>query len=294
MLVAMLTLAGCGPRAATPVPARAAAPGDEIVAHDVRPSTNAKDDLPHLRARLAWLDRVGDCIPVDEDLLLALDAYDGKLVACAQVITRRGASVFFDPVSYACWNVDPATGAVAKRRDRGRDYFRCQDGACTAGATAHVSHDGAHELIVSDGKLAIVRRPGGAPVRELAFPTEDPMRGDLTLVGSSLIYVDRANAAVNVHDDRGALRTTLAGLSVHVVDDTHILASGMDGDHILYDLVSGQRTVVARGADYLEAMVRFGGAYYAVDGDARAIVALDPASLQPRHAQPLRTCPLSP
>jgi len=35
--------------------------------------------------------------PDDEAVTLTLDPFDDRLVACAQVLTRRGGSVFLDP-----------------------------------------------------------------------------------------------------------------------------------------------------------------------------------------------------
>src|SRR4051794_5890838 len=82
---------------------------------------SANDDLPHrtkeMRARLA---RAQTCVPravkaspgdvaLDDAISLLLDSDGAQLVVCAQAPTRRQESVFFDQVSYACWNVDPRT-----------------------------------------------------------------------------------------------------------------------------------------------------------------------------------------
>ncbi|MBX3155627.1 MAG: hypothetical protein KF773_06490 [Deltaproteobacteria bacterium] len=301
LVVLVVVTAGCGraplppvaPTAPAPVPAAAPAPAQMRV----KASGTAKDDLPHLRAQLAWLERVGDCIPQDRELSLALDAYDGKLVACVQVMTRRDVSVMLDPVNYACWDVDPATGQVAKRRDLGRAYFDCRDGACPPGETRRfVSYDGTAQVLASETELTIARRPGDAPVRTLPFTMELFLRGSVTYVGARLFVLDPDGPAVHVLDDRsGKAIDKLDGISVHVVDGGHVLVGGAgDEDHILYDLVSGKRTKVIRGAEYLETMVALKGAYYAVDGEARRLVALDPRTLQPQRSLPLRTCPVTP
>jgi hypothetical protein len=256
-------------------------------------SGTALDDLPHRREQLKWLARVGDCLPQDRELPIVLDVYDKRLVACVAVFTRRDVTVQLDPVHYACWNVDPSTGNVTKRSDLGRDYFACRDGSCPPGFPTKrwVSHDGTQEIRAGVDELAIVSRPGGAPVRtiKLGYDAEGAMRDSFTLVGRSLIQLE---GSVYIRDDRGALRGEVPGIGVHVVDEDHVLVQSLDGDHVLYQLSTNKRTTVIRGADYLEKMVRFGGTFYAVDSDPRRLVVLDPRTLQPQRTLPLRTCPL--
>lgn len=274
----------------------ASAPKPGMRMPQVHPSGSAKDDFPHLQRELAWLARAKDCVPQKEDLLdLALDSYDGKLVLCAQASTRRDVSVFFDNVSYACWNLDPATAAVTRRADLGRSYFQCQDGACPPLTfNRSVSHDGTKEVVFADDKpeLSIRTRPGGALVRSFpappSFAGEELHRGELMLLGDTIFaLVDRA---VHVIDDRGNLRAKLDGIYLHAVDAGHALAIAYHPRATLYELASGKSTPITLAAPYLAGAVRHGGTWFAVDGDARKLVTLDPKTLQPRRSIPLPLC----
>jgi hypothetical protein len=271
----------------------------------VPPSGSASDDLPHRRRELAWLAKAKDCVPPHdpsltltphgETLSLALDSYDGKLVLCAQAITRRDVSVFFDFVSYACWNVDPATAAVSARADLGRAHFRCQDGACSAGDRRSISHDGTEVLVFSEakGELSIVTRPGGAPVRSFpsppAFAGQEFLRGQLTLVGHTIFGI--VDSSITVLDDRGAARGTLEGRELQVVDAGRVLVIRDEQHATLYELATRRTTPIALTAPYIAGAVQHGGAYFAVDGDARKLVLLDGKTLQPKRTLPLRLCP---
>ncbi|HWU86482.1 MAG TPA: hypothetical protein VN253_04380, partial [Kofleriaceae bacterium] len=237
-----------------------------------------------------------DCVPPrDDTLALALDAYDGHLVLCAQASTRRDVSVFFDDVSYACWNVDPATAAVSRRADLGRAYFRCQDGACPPGpGDEAVSHDGTEQLVFSEAKreLSIFSRPAGALVRSFASPPDfagqEFLRGQLTLVGHTIFAI--IDHSIFVLDDRGAARGKLDGIDLHVVDEGHVLAIRDEQHATFYELASRKAAQIALTAPYLAGAIRHGGTFFAVDGDARKLVTLDPQTLQPRRALSLPIC----
>jgi hypothetical protein len=270
----------------------------------VPPSGSASDDLPSRRQEFAWLATVGNCVPpsrIDkshpmelEVLSLALDSFDGHLVLCAQSSTRRDVSVFFDDVSYACWNVDPATAALSRRSDLGRSYFRCQDGACPPGETFEViSRDGTERLVYDDTKqeLSLFTRPGGALVRSFPFPSgagQAFWRDTLTLVGHTIFMV--TDKEIHVLDDRGKAQGKLSGSNLNVIDEGAVLAFGEDRRATLYDLATRKSTPIALTSPYLAGAVRHGGAFYAVNSRARKLVTLDPKTLQPRRTLPLRIC----
>jgi hypothetical protein len=259
---------------------------------------SARDDLAHRRRDLAWLAGKIDCVPAlaparpdGPELALALDSYGGRLVLCAQASTRRGVSVFFDDVSYACWNVDPATAAVARRADLGRAFFRCQDGACQPDADGRaVSYDGAAELVFSadQKELAIVGRPGGARVRAFPLAGESFLRGELTLVGRTIFAIQGEEIAVL--DDRGARVGKLAGPELRVLDADLVLAVRDEAHGTLYDLAARRETPVQLAVPYVAGAVRHAGEVLAVDGAARALVRLDPATLRPLGSRPLPRC----
>lgn len=264
----------------------------------VPPSGSAGDDFPHRKRELAWLAKARDCVPPrDDTVTLALDAYDGRLVLCAQAMTRRDVSVFFDEVSYACWNLDPATAAVSRRADLGRAYFRCQDGTCQAGDfNKAISYDGTEEIVLTEAtqEVSIRARPAGTLVRSFkgpaAFAGQELLRGHLTLVGHTIFAV--FDYSILVLDDRGGARGKLEGIDLHVVDEGHVLAiRDIEGQHAtLYELATRKATPIALTAKYLAGAVRHGGTFFAVDGDARKLVTLDPKTLQPRRALPLPIC----
>jgi hypothetical protein len=268
-------------------------PGDRIP--QVHPSGSAADDFPSLKQELAWLARAADCVPQKEGLLeLALDSYDGKLVLCAQGLTRRDVSVFFDEVSYACWNIDPATAAVTRRADLGRSYFQCQDGTCPMlTINRFVSHDGTKEVALAEGKaeLSIFARPGGALIRSFAGPAalagQELHRGNLILLGDTIFAVADQ---VHVLDSRGAVRGKLEGNHVHVVDAGHALVIQDHRRATLYELASGKSTPISLTARHLAGAIRHGGTFFAVDSDTRKLVTLDPKTLQPRRSIPLPLC----
>ena len=172
---------------------------------------------------------VGDPADPMHQLGLALDAFDGHLVACAQVPTRRGVSVFFDLVSYACWNVDPATAKLERRLDLARAYFDCASG-CDDNSRA-VAYDGKTVVTYAAGKLAIAPRAAdgtaGAVIRTLPAPAglgddDELLRGDLIALPHA-IAVHVGGEFVVIDDSTGTELARAPGIAAGVVDDTHLL-----------------------------------------------------------------------
>jgi hypothetical protein len=294
---------GAAPGAIAAAPAVPAAPPAPQVPQYPASGT-ASDDLPHRRQALAWLATVGNCVPrsrydeaiplAPEGLPLALDSFDGRLVLCAQSATRRDVSVFFDDVSYACWNVDPATAAVSRRADLGRSYFRCQDGACPEGDTFEaISRDGTERLVYDEAKqaLSLFTRPGGALVRSFPFPRGADLafwRGTLTLVGHTIFVV--TEDGILVLDDRGKPLGKLSGSELNVVDEGAVLAVRDERHATLYELATRKSTPIALAAPYLAGAIRHGGGFYAVNSKARKLVKLDPKTLQPLRTLAFPIC----
>lgn len=263
--------------------------------------TEANDDLPHRRAQLTpLLASARDCVPRadllgpdEEAITLALDVFDDHLVACAQVVTRRGASVFLDLVSYACWNVDPKTAAVTRRADLARSYLRCQAGGCAPYEDRTVtSYDGTEQLSFDDAKheFAITTR-AGTTVRAFASPPElsgaEPLRGDLTYVGHTIFAV--ADQTVLVLDDHGRLLGHAAGRDVHVMDAGHVLVAEAEQHATLYDLTTHATRPVQLPTPYTAEAVRFHDALYTIDGAGQLSV-LAPNTFRVQQTRPLVVC----
>jgi hypothetical protein len=267
------------------------------------------------------------CIPPSEDnpddpghdaLTVALDRIDGMLVACAQLLTRRGTSVFFDMVSYACWDVEPTTAHLTRRADLGRSYFDCQDGECTDDRQA-TSYDGSARVVVDDAAISIVTRPDGKPIAQFPRPADvvadGLLRGDLVYLGR-LLYVHTETdhrSQIRVLDGRGQAVATLPGRGLQIVDDDLVLAitdalhatafeprtritRQLAGNDCTADELAGRtdastRCTAALATTHLTDAVRFRGKLYAVDQDRRRFVELDPATFRERKALPLATCP---
>jgi len=269
--------------------------------HHTRLRNEANDDFPHRGARLTpLLASARDCVPRadllgpdEEPVTLALDTFDDHLVACAQVLTRRGGSVFLDPVSYACWNVDPKTAAVTRRADLARSYLRCQAGGCVPYEDRTVtSYEGTEQLTFDGAKheLAITTRAGAA-VRSFASPPEldgtEPLHGDLTYVGHTIFAV--ADQTVLVLDDHGRALGHAAGRDVHVMDAGHVLVTEDEQHATLYDLATHATRRVQIPAPYMAQAVRFHDVLYAID-DARRLAVLDPSTFRVRQTHPLVVC----
>jgi hypothetical protein len=258
----------------------------------------ANDDLEHVRQRLApILAGARDCIPsVTEDtLLMSLDSYDGKLVACAQVLTRRSVSVNYDLVSYACWNLEPATGKLARRGDLGRSYFRCQDGKCAPGETNRtVSYDGRSRLVFDDAKhLVTIASRDGKSSRSFRAPNElagaELFAGELVLLGTT--WFAHGDNATIAFDDSGKLLARLPFGELRALDATHVLIIPVDNPmtSTIYDVAArATRTVTLPGA-FAATAVRHRGALYAMD--EHRFVALDPETFVERSRVPLKVCP---
>ncbi len=296
LLVAVLAACrgGDAPAPATPTTTIPVTP-TEKPDHEVEPviKTEAKNDLPHLRAKLGpLLAPMSNCVP-PADLLgdpdgdpleLVLDAIAGKLVACAVMPTARGGSVYHDPVAYACWDVDPASGRVSRRADLGRTYLNCSDGSCPPGSVTSVaSYDGSSQLALDPAAHTF-----SIGSRTFPAPTElvEPLRGDLVYVGHIIFAV--VDATIHVLDDRGAPRASLPGISVRVVDDTHVLIADADDHVVEYDLAASTSHAI-KAPKYAASAVRFGTELYAVD-DQRRLAALDPATFGVRRTVALPVC----
>lgn len=269
--------------------------------HPTRWRREANDDFPHRSARVPpLLAAARDCVPRadllgpdEEAVTLALDTVDDHLVACAQVVTRRGGSVFLDPVSYACWNVDPKTAAVTRRADLARSYLRCRAGGCAPYEDrTETSYEGTEQLAFDDAKheFTITTRTGAA-VRSFASPPElagaEPLRGDLTYVGHTIFAV--AGETVLVLDDHGRALGHAAGSGVHVMDAGHVLVTEDEQHATLYDLATHATRRVQIPAPYMAEAIRFHDMLYAID-DARRLAVLDPSTFRVRQTHPLVVC----
>lgn len=295
----------------------------------VHPPGSAKDDLPHRRAEMVpKLAAARSCVPHIEDnpedpghdsLTIELDRLGNELVACAQLPTRRDVSVFFDRVSYACWNLDPATAHLTRRADLGRSYYRCQDGGCVPEDHQATSYDGSARVVVDDTSVTILARPGDKEIARFPTPTDlvgkAMFRDDLAYVGH-LIYIhplDDGPARFEVYDERGTQVATLPGGEMHVVDDDLVVvatdplhatlfdprtkktrtfaAAGCTNDelHVSTDASPGCQAAVL--ATHLTDAIRFRSKLYAIDQFKPALVELDPATFRERKKLPLAVCP---
>jgi hypothetical protein len=270
--------------------------------------SSADDDLPHRQRELAPVfAQAPDCIPAynappgnavdDEQLNLAIDALDGKLVVCAQFWTRRDVSVFLDRVSYACWDVDQPTAALTRRRDLGRSYFQCQDGTCPPGQDRVVSFDGRE--VVEDvryrGEIEVRSRAKDGTVGEVARTFSTPAAlanaefdgDDLVDVGGALLAV--VDDTVRMYDGRGAEVARLSGDTIEVVDAGHVLVflrAHPDRVTVL-DLATRRRKDVRHVPRFALQPAALGSKMYALDG--HDLVALD-ASFRELERRRLKSC----
>lgn len=237
--------------------------------------TSANDDLERQTARLAPLFRSAQtCIPKAKDVEVAVDIIDGKLVACAQVLTRQGGSVFLDLVSFGCWDVDLATGKLALRADKGRSYFACQDGC--PGETGYragtISYDGTRIALQDDTSAKIYERaPDGT--RGTLVSTISPLPADFDASGLDGIYLaGHFLVPGHVFDERGKAVATLPAGDIRVFDDTHaIVVVGKRAS--LFDLTTKTSRAVRLPEAYRTGPVGHAGKAYAVTG--RTLVVLD-------------------
>jgi hypothetical protein len=316
-----------------PEPARPAGPPPVHVIE-----TPANDDFPSRRAELApWLLHADTCIPPrdalqrghgnsglpdDGALLLGLDVYDDHLVACTDVFTRRGNSVFFDRVSYGCWNVDATTGKLARRADLPRAYLDCRDGGCPAGDNAAwPSYDG-HEVVVRDDDRRMFDvyardAQGGRGKKLRSFKTPDDPVGEPASIAADLggvVFVAVPEDKVVVVDERGRELHHDPGSFVHVLDATtaRILANPLHA--VDFDVVARRATAIAlpgcvagelgspsdqRSAECSDALatthlgdaVRLKGTLYAVADAGRRLLVVDAASYRATASRALAVCP---
>jgi hypothetical protein len=296
------------PPPARPIDAAIAAepPGLRVVVRD-----SAGDDLPHRRAMLVPLfEHAERCIPrgaphqedppqPSDEIVLGLDAFAEQLVVCAQVDTRRGGSVFSDLVSYACWNVDPASGQLERRKDLARAFFACRDGACPPEATDVASYDGRGLLVYDEASQPVqlfarnADGSRGARVRSFAVPPElralDPMHGAFVYVGRAIFVRDGAPARTLALDDEGHVHGSVAGDDIRVVDDGHVLVIDHRSHRAsLFDLSTFATSRVSLDPALASGPVAFAGHAYALAG--RTLVELDPTTFRGRKRLALATC----
>jgi hypothetical protein len=303
--IAILLLCACestSSKPPTPSPTPAAAPrvdaGPPILPTVVKEW--AYDDHAHTTETLApILAKADACIPVHDDpdqsdhsLVVAIDAFGGKLVACAQQLTREGGSVFLEPVSYACWDVDPATGKLSRRADLARSYFMCQDGCDGERAYGHgqISYDGKRVITWDDDEthpLEIYERKpddsrgaklGSVPATEEGHQLD--LRGPV-FVGDALIIENQ------VFDLTGKAVVKLPEGQVRVVDETHVIVIG-EKQSTLYDTKTHKQSKVAVDA-FTSGPVRLGTAAFALSD--RSLVILDGKTFKKKKSLPLATCP---
>jgi hypothetical protein len=323
-----------------PVPTPASALAEPAAAPPpprvVRTPGPANDDYPHrVHAIAPWLSHADACIPPsdallrgqpehglpgDDDLTIALDAYADHLVACAQLLTRRGNSVFFDQVSYACWNVDPARGTLARRTDLPRAYLDCRDGRCAPAAAEWPSYDGKEVVVRDDDRRAFdvfARDPDGKHGRRLrtiaepADPVGEPAEIVADLGGVVFIAVEDSIVAVDERDRPVAhFKATRAEIldattvrivvnPLHVVDvdvaARRSLAFALPG--CTADELTGRRDQVSPTCDdalvsaHLVDAIRFGDVLYAIDNAGRRLDVLDPATYRATASRSLAVCP---
>jgi hypothetical protein len=318
---------------ADPEPERPAGPRPPPFTHGPGP---ANDDYPHrVQAIAPWLDHADACIPPadallrgrpdrglpgDDDLTVTLDAYADQLVGCGQLLTRRGNSVFFDHVSYACWNVDPKRGTLARRADLPRAYVDCQDGRCEPAAAQWPSYDGKEVVVRDDDRRVFdvfARAPDGRrgkklrTIAEPADPVGEPSAIVADLGGVLFIAVEDGVVAVDERDHpiahAKALRAdVLDATTVRiVVDPLHVVDVDVAARRALAfalpgctaDELSGRRDQVSAVCDdalvatHLVDAVRFGGMLYAIDNAGRRLDVLDPATYRATATRPLAVCP---
>ncbi len=311
--LAIVLLAACetappkqAPSTPPTVPAKppAAAPADAATVTAEPPfeppvlKTEANDDLRHRRAQLGpLLVGAAACIPKHDDLSVAIDVFAGTLVACAQAETREGGMPFIDRVSFACWDVDPATAKLAKRSDLARAYFRCQDGCEGDLAYGHgaVAYDGKTMVRWDDDEshpLEIYERraDGTRGARRAAFQPPGDAGKQLALRGAvfagGLFVTDDDDGYVAV-DDAGHVVAKLPRGDVRVLDDTH-LVSVADKQATILDTTARTTRTVTLGRAFTSGPVNLGAAAYAIDG--RTLAILDPRTFKIRRTLPLATC----
>jgi hypothetical protein len=249
----------------------------------------AKDDLDHQTARLGPLfAKAQACIPSAKDLTAALDVVDGKLVACAQALTRQEASVFLDPVSYGCWDVDVATGKLALRADKGRSYFACQDGCPgdTGFRGGSIAYDGKRVALQDDTSVKVFeRKPDGTQGKLVS--TISPIPTDFDATGLDGIYLGGFFLVPGqVFDEQGKSVAKLASGEIRVFDETHAIV--VDGKRAsVFDLTTKQAKSAKLDAKFSSGPIGLGARAFAMAG--RTLVVLDGQFRRERTVK-LATC----
>lgn len=260
--------------------------------------TDANDDLPHRKSQFATtLQAAERCIPRHKDFRLSIDAFGDKLVVCAQAETREGSSVFFDMVSFACWNVDPASAKLVRRADLGRGFFACQDG-CN-GEVAY-----GRGIVAYHGRSMLYWDDDDKHPIEIYSRKADGTRGDKTAsfllppaasqtlvhqivyVGPGIIGSDAQGTNI-VFDETGKVLAQVPPGWVRVMRET-LIAFVAERQATLLDLAVGKTTVVTLDKPYSAGPVVFRDKAYAIIG--RSLNVLDATTLQFRKSLPLPFC----
>jgi len=238
-------------------------------------------------------------MPPDDAVFLVLESTGNDLVVCGQAQTRRGASVFLDPVSYACWNVDPKTAFLTRRRDIVRGWFGCADGMCAPDTRQWPSYDGTRTVRVEDDskKVEILDRTASTLVTSFARPPEfgdSPLTGELALMPTTIIAVESAAKKVHVFDLTGKHLASAAGDQFHVVSPGAVIAGTDDVRLQRIDLATHAVTkldAVPEAKSYWWSTVEHRGTVYAVDNATRMLFVLDPKTFAVTSRKQLAICP---
>lgn len=227
--------------------------------------TAANDDLGHRTAELAPIfAKADDCIPTSNDppITIAIDAFEDALVACAQVRTRQGATVFVDNVSYTCWNVDPKNGALTKRTDRARAYFGCQDGCPgeVAFRSGSISWDGKRIVLRGiENTVDVYERETDGSKGSLVKTFAVPKYEDVILHIGSLFFTDGGL----VLDEAGKTVARLPRGPVRVVDAKRVIH--VDSSRgTLFDLATKRKQLRRLEHMYGSGPIAFDGTLYAI------------------------------
>lgn len=275
------------------------------------PSGSAGDDLPHktkdMRVRLA---KAQTCLPrgvkfvegempPDDAVFVILESRGDELSICAQAETRRDASVFMDPVSYACWNIDPKTGFLTRRNDIVRGWFSCADGTCTPDTREWPSYEGSRILRIEDEakNVEILDRSTHKLVGSFVRPADfgnGYVTGEVALIGSSVVSVDVDGKKVLVYDLTGKRVASAPATQFHVASPDVVIT----GDERLHlhrlDLTRRAVTKIdppAAAKDYWWSALEYRGTTYALDQASRQLLVLDPKTYTVTSKKQLAICP---
>lgn len=236
-----------------------------------QPHRSANDDLSHHTARFAPLfANAQTCVPRSKELTLALDVYDGKVVACAQALTRQAGSVFLNMVSFGCWDVDVATGKLALRADKGRSHFACQDG-CPGeegffGGT--ISYNGARVAMFDDTTMTVFeRKTDGSHGRMIATvsPVPEALDAMAVYLGGFLL------TAGGAYDDGGRHVAKLPQGDIRVLDEGRaVIVKGKRAT--VFALASKEMQLFRLADAYTSGPIALGEHAYALKGRTLSIL----------------------